>query len=39
MDDTGLRALLIVSIVSAAAPFACALLSRFCPDILSATSL
>jgi Kef-type K+ transport system membrane component KefB len=29
MDDTGLRALLIVSIVSAAAPFACALLSRF----------
>jgi len=27
--DTGLRALLIVSIVSAAAPFACALLSRF----------
>jgi Kef-type K+ transport system membrane component KefB len=27
--ETGLRALLIVSIVSAAAPFACALLSRF----------
>jgi Kef-type K+ transport system membrane component KefB len=27
--DTGLRALLVVSIVSAAAPFVCALLSRF----------
>ena len=27
--DTGLRALLVVSIVSAAAPFVCALLARF----------